>query len=97
MKETNAALEAKYGKDFLIYANLWEVEHKVSAEDMADARAYRMAATAEVIRSHKRQMKADGIRVTSCFNGGLDRVTQSANARLFALKTDLLKVQNLSA
>ncbi len=45
MKETNAALEAKYGKSFLIYANLWEVERKVSVQDLADARAYRMAAT----------------------------------------------------
>ena len=41
------------------------------------------------IREHKREMKACGVRVTSCFNGGLDRLTYAMNARLFQLKTEL--------
>lgn len=41
------------------------------------------------IREHKREMKACGVRVTSCFNGGLDGRTYAMNARLFQLKLEL--------
>ena len=43
----------------------------------------------KAIRQHKAEMKACGIRRTSCFNGGLDMVTYRANARLFELNTKL--------
>jgi len=38
------------------------------------------------IRETKREMKAMGIRRTSCMNGGLDRQTWQYNARLFKLE-----------
>ena len=43
------------------------------------------------IRQLKKDMKADGIRVVSCMNAGLDRATYSCNRTLFALNTELLK------
>ena len=45
------------------------------------------------IRDTKREMKESGIRVISCFNGGLNPVTYRYNARLFQLKCDLEKAQ----
>lgn len=44
---------------------------------------------AKELREVRREMKAMGIRRTSCFNGGLDRETYRYNARCFALETDL--------
>lgn len=37
----------------------------------------------------KREMKADGIPIRSCFNGGHTRESMRYNARLFALKAEL--------
>ena len=39
----------------------------------------------------KKEMKIDGVKTISCFNGGLDRLTHQYNLRLFALKTKLDK------
>ncbi len=39
------------------------------------------------LRQLRKEMKAQGIRRTSCFNGGLDAETYRANARVFALET----------
>ena len=41
------------------------------------------------IRELRAEMRAAGIRKTSCFNGGLDRETYRANAELFRLNTEL--------
>ena len=41
------------------------------------------------IRETTKEMRAMGVKRTSCFNGGLDRLTYSFNARLFQLKVDL--------
>ena len=43
----------------------------------------------QTIRETKQEMKARGIKKTSCFNGGLDSQTYSFNARLFRLQTEL--------
>jgi hypothetical protein len=45
------------------------------------------------IRQHKAWMKDSGIRRTSFMNGGLDTRTYQANARLFALETELHKAK----
>jgi hypothetical protein len=37
----------------------------------------------------RKEMRAAGIKKTSCFNGGLDRETYSWNAKRFALETEL--------
>jgi hypothetical protein len=50
----------------------------------------------KLIREHKAEMKECGIRVVSCFNGGLDGPTYQANSKLFRLKLaldDALKVE----
>ena len=39
------------------------------------------------IREVRAEMRAMGIKRTSCFNGGLDQLTYSFNARMFALET----------
>lgn len=39
------------------------------------------------IRRIKQEMREQGIRRTSCFNGGLDPVTYRYNAKLFELET----------
>lgn len=49
------------------------------------------------IRETKAEMKECGIRVTSCFNGGLDRDTYRANAQLFRLKVELETAQKAEA
>ena len=41
------------------------------------------------IRATKAEMKDRGIKVVSCFNGGLDDGTYRANAQLFRLKIAL--------
>lgn len=41
------------------------------------------------LREHRAEMKAAGIKKTSCFNGGLDRETYRFNARRFELETNL--------
>jgi hypothetical protein len=41
------------------------------------------------IRELRREMRANGIKRTSCFNGGLDRDTYRYNARMFDLETQL--------
>jgi hypothetical protein len=41
------------------------------------------------IRNLKREMKENGIKVVSCFNGGHSRESLSYNQRLFKLKTQL--------
>jgi len=38
------------------------------------------------IRALKQSMQADGIRIISCFNGGLTRAESQANLELFQLK-----------
>ena len=43
----------------------------------------------EEIRATKAEMKDRGIKVVSCFNGGLDAETYRANAQLFLLKVAL--------
>ena len=48
------------------------------------------------IQAHKRDMKARGIKRTSCFNGGLDRDTYLANSQLFALNTELERAEKES-
>ncbi len=52
-----------------------------------------VAAIKAMIREHKASMKADGIRKTSCFNGGLTVAEYSANKELFALETQLKLAQ----
>jgi len=37
----------------------------------------------------KKEMKESGMRITSCFNGGLTRDEYRCNSRLFQLKTEL--------
>ena len=44
------------------------------------------------IREVKREMKASGIRITSCMNGGLSREEYSYNSQLFRLKTELMRI-----
>jgi hypothetical protein len=46
------------------------------------------------IAALKREMKAAGIRVTSCFNGGLTREESWYNSQLFRLKAELLKAES---
>lgn len=41
------------------------------------------------LRELRAEMKENGIQKTSCFNGGMDRVTQRYNERRFALETEL--------
>lgn len=41
------------------------------------------------LRELRAEMKALGIKKTSCFNGGMDRETQRYNERRFALETEL--------
>ena len=41
------------------------------------------------IRETRREMRDRGIKVVSCFNGGLDDGTYRANAQLFRLKIAL--------
>ena len=43
----------------------------------------------QAIRETKREMKANGIRRTSCFNGGLTPDEYRYNARLFELEVRL--------
>lgn len=40
------------------------------------------------LRATRAEMRALGIKRTSCFNGGLDRETQRFNERMFALETE---------
>jgi hypothetical protein len=51
-----------------------------------------MATVADIkkdLKELRRDMKANGIKKTSPFNGGLDMDTYRANARRFALETQL--------
>lgn len=41
------------------------------------------------IRETKREMKIEGVRRISCFNGGLSSAEYRYNARLFQLSVDL--------
>ena len=41
------------------------------------------------LRELRAEMRAAGIKKTSCFNGGLDRETYRYNARRFELETKL--------
>ncbi len=45
----------------------------------------------QAIATLKREMRADGVRVVSCFNAGLTRAELSYNTQLFRLKTELIK------
>ena len=51
--EDCARLEAAYGREFLIYANLWDVENRVSADDSRMARNYRMKHLSERLSREK--------------------------------------------
>jgi hypothetical protein len=53
-----------------------------------DAKAIKQA-----IRETRAEMKAKGIKRTSCFNGGLHGEVYSLNARMFALETQLKSVK----
>ena len=44
------------------------------------------------IRELKREMKANGIPVSSCFNGGHTLESMRYNQRLFALKAELSRL-----
>ena len=48
------------------------------------------------IRELKREMKAQGIRVSSCFNGGHSRESMRYNQQLFVLKSELLTAESSS-
>ena len=41
------------------------------------------------IRETRKEMRAKGIKRTSCFNGGLSGEVYSLNARMFSLETKL--------
>lgn len=41
------------------------------------------------LKELRADMRAAGIKKTSCFNGGMDRQTYQMNARRFALETEL--------
>ena len=41
------------------------------------------------IRETRKEMKAKGVKRTSCFNGGLSGEVYSLNARMFQLETEL--------
>ena len=41
------------------------------------------------IRETRKEMKEQGIKRTSCFNGGLSRIEWQYNARMFELETNL--------
>ena len=43
------------------------------------------------IKAVRAEMKAKGIKRTSCFNGGLEGEVYRLNARMFALETARLK------
>ncbi len=45
------------------------------------------------LRELRREMKAAGIKRTSCFNGGLDHETYRYNARCFELDTMIRKAE----
>ena len=47
---------------------------------------------AEIIET-RRYMKANGIQIISCMNGGLDRETWQHNAKLFRLKVELMDAE----
>ena len=47
------------------------------------------------IKEQKSEMKASGVKITSCFNAGLDVRTYRCNARLFRLKVNLEKAEKL--
>ena len=53
-------------------------------EDENDSKEIR-----QQIRETRREMRDRGIKVVSCFNGGLDDGTYRANAQLFRLKIAL--------
>ena len=48
-------------------------------------------------RETKAEMKASGIRRTSCFNGGLSPEEYRYNARLFQLSVELDKAQKCTS
>lgn len=47
MTNEHTALLAKYSETFIVYANLWEVERKLSAAELKLAREIRANRTAE--------------------------------------------------
>lgn len=49
------------------------------------------------IKEMRKEMKTLGIRVTSCFNGGLTSDEYRYNSQLFALKIKLESVQKAEA
>jgi hypothetical protein len=48
------------------------------------------------IRELRAEMRASGIKKTSCFNGGIDERTYRFNARLFELKCALERAEKLA-
>lgn len=52
---------------------------------------------AKQLRALRAEMKANGIKKTSCFNGGMDRATQRYNERRFALETNLIEAKRREA
>jgi hypothetical protein len=52
-----------------------------------------IAAARMHVRELKREMKQRGVRIISCFNGGLTDHERSYNQQLFALKTTLHRLE----
>ena len=50
-----------------------------------------------LIRETRKEMKAKGIKRTSCFNGGLQGEVYRLNARMFQLETELKSAQKQEA
>lgn len=46
------------------------------------------------LKTQRADMRAAGLRRTSCFNGGMSRESQRANERCFALETELRDAQS---
>lgn len=59
---------------------------------MADAKEI-----AKQLRALRAEMRASGIKKTSCFNGGMDRETYRYNARRFELETNLAEAKRREA
>lgn len=49
------------------------------------------------LRELRAEMRQNGIKKTSCFNGGMDRETQRYNERRFALETEIESVAKREA
>jgi hypothetical protein len=62
-----------------------ETKTSTTIRDIAAARLH--------VRELKNEMKRRGVRIISCFNGGLTDQERSYNQQLFALKTTLHRLE----